>query len=58
MKKVNKHFVSDIDRQLAAFDQTQSLSDSQKAEIEKYNRIFELRDNPDVTHEDQGDIWS
>lgn len=58
MKKVNKHFVSDIDRQLTAFDQSQSLSESQQAEIKKYNKIFELRDNKDSKHEDHGDIWS
>lgn len=58
MKKVNKHFVSDIDRQLSAFDQSHAPSASQQHEIKKYNKIFELRDNPNAQPEDHGDIWS
>lgn len=57
MQKVNKHFVSDIDIKLKAFNESQPKSASQNAEIEKYKRIFELRDNADAQSITQGDIW-
>lgn len=57
MKKVNKHFVSDIDLKIKQFNDIQPKSASQIAEIEKYNKIFELRDEPNVTRDTQGSIW-
>ncbi|PHQ81111.1 MAG: hypothetical protein COB66_03095 [Coxiella sp. (in: Bacteria)] len=57
MKKVNKHFVSDIDKKLAEFNASRPRSASQLSEIEKYQKIFALRDNPEVTHTSQGSIW-
>lgn len=44
--KVDKHFVSSIDKFLAEFDRTHPKSSPQKAEIKKYERIYQLRDNP------------
>ena len=44
MKKINKHFVSDIDTKCAEFDAINPKSASQKAEIAKYKRITRLRD--------------
>lgn len=58
MRKLNKHFVSDIDKKLVEFNQSNPRSASQQAEIEKYNKIFELRDNPDAKQDYQGDIWN
>lgn len=57
MKKLNKHFVSEIDKKLKHFNETQPRSASQLSEIDKYNKIFELRDNPNATQDLQGDIW-
>ncbi len=39
------NYVSDIDKKLSAFDSNHELSKSQKAEVEKYKRIYELRDH-------------
>ena len=57
MKKLNKHYVSDIDKKLADFNRNQPRSASQLAEIDKHQKIFELRDNPDANQDQQGDIW-
>jgi hypothetical protein len=41
------YYTSELDQFLIDFDQSHSkLSASQRAEKEKYARIFELRDNP------------
>ena len=59
MKKVNKHYVSPIDEQLHAFNQSHPLSQSQRDEIAKYQKISQQRDRvtPDNTHEKEEDIW-
>jgi len=44
--KTDKHYVSEIDKKLAEFDQTHPKSESQKNEIRKHQRVFELRDHP------------
>ena len=46
MSKIDKHFVSDIDRKLAEFDATHVKSAAQQAEYDKYQRIYQLRDVP------------
>lgn len=44
-QKIDKSFISDIDKFLNEFDQAHpKKSDSQKKEIEKHERIFKLRD--------------
>lgn len=45
MRKLDKRFVSEIDKKLAAFDQNHQKSAAQKAEVEKYQRIYQLRDS-------------
>lgn len=45
MRKIDKHYVSDIDKKLAEFDATHPKSRSQQAEYEKYQRIYRLRDS-------------
>ena len=49
-KKVG--FVSKIDQMLKAFDRTHPNSEAQAAEINKYQKIYEMRDNPDVADKD------
>lgn len=44
-KKVYKNYISPIDRLIEAFDRAEPLSASQQAEIEKYRRIYALRDH-------------
>jgi hypothetical protein len=58
MGKLKKHFVSDIDKKLKEFNETQPRSASQLAETEKYRKIFEQRDNANAQQDFQGDIWS
>lgn len=50
-----KNYVSDIDIFLREFNQKHPKSESQLAEIQKYQRIFALRDNPvaENIHEDE-----
>jgi hypothetical protein len=45
MNKTLKKYISPIDIALAKFDKTHTLSASQTAEIEKYKRIYALRDH-------------
>jgi len=54
--KINKHYVSEIDKFLADFDARRPSSASQKVEIEKHQRLFELRDNPKPSQNIE-DIW-
>lgn len=42
-------FVSSIDRFLEEFDHTHAKTASQQAEIEKYQRVFALRDGVKMT---------
>lgn len=58
MSKVDKHYVSPIDRELEAFNKTNPLSQSQRDEMAKHQKIAELRDNailPETIVED--DLW-
>lgn len=55
--KQNKSFVSEIDIFLAEFDkQHPHRSKSQQQEIEKYRRIYALRDNP-APQPKKDDVW-
>ena len=44
MRKIDKHYVSEIDKKLAQFDATHPKSRSQQAEYDKYQRIHQMRD--------------
>lgn len=46
-------YVSEIDRLLAEFDRTHPPSAAQRAEIKKYNRIYQLRDNADISKQQE-----
>jgi hypothetical protein len=50
-------YVSEVDKFLAKFDaEHPKKSASQLQEIKKYQRIFQLRDNP-TPKEEKGKIW-
>lgn len=55
-QKILRHYVSEIDRQLAEFGRTHRLSASQQAEIKKYEWVYKHRDNP-IPVEKKKDIW-
>lgn len=51
------YFVSGLDQFLKAFNlKKKGLSASQRQEIDKYNRIYQLRDNPNVA-ETKKTLW-
>jgi hypothetical protein len=56
-QRVEKNYISEIDKRMVKFDRTHSKTASQQAEIKKYQRIFRLRDNPTL-EEEKKDIWS
>lgn len=58
MKKVDKHYVSDIDKRLKEFNNTQPKSAAQQAEIKKYQRIYQLRDNAIEETPVDDSIWN
>lgn len=45
MKKIDKHFISEIDKKLLVFDVMHAKTESQLAEYDKYQRIYALRDD-------------
>ena len=53
-KKMSKGYFSDIDRFLHRFRSTRTLTLSQAAELEKHQKIFELRDEIKEQHKSQG----
>lgn len=57
MKKIDKKFVSSIDQKLAEFDKTHPFSASQEAEVQKYARIMQLRDQPENNPRESSGIW-
>ncbi len=61
MRKIDKHYVSEIDKKLAEFDAIHPKSRSQQAEYDKYQRIYRLRDSeiPKISEElnDNGDLF-
>lgn len=56
MSKIDKHFVSEIDKKMAQFDATHPKSPAQQAEFDKYQRIYQMRDVPTECTE-KNDIW-
>lgn len=58
MKKIDKHYVSEIDKKMAEFNAAHPLSAEQKAEHDKYKHIDQLRDNSSaVVRTDKEDLW-
>lgn len=57
MKKIDKHFISEIDKKMAEFDNTHPNSISQQAEVDKYQRIYQLRDVATVQTTKNDDLW-
>ena len=56
-KKVDKAFISEIDKRLAKFDQLNLLTASQKAEIEKHKPIFKRRDKAINDQPEKPSLW-
>ena len=57
MQRTNKHYVSPIDIKSAEFDANHPKSDSQLAEIKKYQRITRLRDKKIALVKKIKSIW-
>lgn len=55
-QKTDKNFVSNIDKKLAEFNRTHTKSASQDAEINKYKRIYKLRDHA-IVEKKKKDLW-
>ncbi len=59
MKKIDKHYVSEIDKKMMAFNATHPLSAEQKAEIKKYQGIYQRRDTViDDVAADKDNLWA
>ena len=54
--KIDKKYVSDIEKFMQAFDKKYPKSKSQQQEIAKYARIFRLRDQPEAVDGEET-IW-
>jgi hypothetical protein len=57
MEKIDKQYVSEIDKKMAQFNETHPLSAQQKAERDKYQHIYRLRDVPTELHADEDHLW-
>ena len=57
MAKTDKQYVSEIDKLLTKFDKSCPLSPSQQAEIKKHERVYHLRDHPELLRKDESDLW-
>lgn len=60
-KSIDRQFVSTIDQALEEFNQSHPLSKAQQEEVDKYRRIYRLRDHisPDAEQQpdDQKSLW-
>jgi hypothetical protein len=55
---IDKNYVSDTDKMLKEFDKNHpDLSQSQKKEVDKYNRIYRLRDTSERPTTTPKKIW-
>ena len=57
MGKVDSNYVSDIDKKLAEYNATHPKTASQQVEIDKYQRIHQLRDQAVDQADVEEDIW-
>ena len=59
MNKTDKQYVSNIDKKLAEFDKTHPKTPSQQAEIDKHNRVYQLRDSAELLEKPDDDegLW-
>jgi hypothetical protein len=57
MGKVIKNYVSEIDKKLASYNENHPKTPSQQEEIDKYARIFKMRDTPVNQPDLEEDIW-
>ena len=45
MKKIDRYYVSEIDKKMAEFNKSHPLSASQQFEHDKYQKIYQSRDH-------------
>lgn len=57
MKKIDKQYVSEIDKKIAEFNETHENSPAQQAEYDKYQKIYQHRDVPTDNKKDSDDLW-
>lgn len=58
MRKIDKHYVSEIDKKVDEFNQTHERSPAQQAEYEKYQAIYQKRDVQEGTPQTDDDhLW-
>lgn len=53
---INKHYVSTVDKKIREFDAAHQPSAAQQAEIEKYKRIYKMRDES-TERKVKKDLW-
>lgn len=55
-KSIDKNYISPIDQALEKFNQTHPRSPAQQDEIDKYRRVYQLRDHATAPEKDK-DLW-
>jgi hypothetical protein len=55
-KPIDTQYISPIDKALAKFNATHRLTPAQQDEVDKYKRIYQLRDHA-ITPKKVKDIW-
>lgn len=52
-------YVSPLDKFLNEYGRShKELSSSQRKEVDKYKRIYNLRDNPEASEKKKGNFWN
>ena len=55
-QKTDKNFVSEIDKQLTTFKRKHPNTQTQQAEIDKYQKIYQFRDHA-MVEKKKKDLW-
>ncbi len=56
-KPIIRRFVSSIDKALQQFNRTHTWSKAQQEEVDKYTRIYQLRDHKEKPVKPAQDLW-
>lgn len=56
-KPIIRRFVSSIDKALQQFNRTHAWSKAQQEEVDKYTRIYQLRDHKEEPAKPAQDLW-
>lgn len=57
MKKIDRYYVSEIDKKMAEFNKKNPLSPSQQFEHDKYQKIYQARDHAQEIENEQTIDW-